>query len=141
MTEQRILLKHHDVPGIERLDVYLKHGGYEALNAASQMKGAEIIKLVDRSGLRGRGGAGYPTATKWKAVAEQSARMPHYFVCNIAEGEPGSFKDRALCANPHQVLEATAISAYAICAEKAFIYLRGAFVSEETALKRALGEA
>jgi NADH-quinone oxidoreductase subunit F len=141
MVEQRILLKHHAEPGIDKLDVYRKHGGYEALHAAYRMRGSEIIERVERSGLRGRGGAGYPAASKWKAVADQTARMPHYFVCNIAEGEPGSFKDRALCANPHQVLEATAISAYSIGAEKAFVYLRGAFVSEEMALKRALGEA
>jgi NADH-quinone oxidoreductase subunit F len=95
---------------------------------------------VSESGLRGRGGAGFPTAKKWQAVAAQM-QMPHYFVCNIAEGEPGSFKDRELSKNPDMVLEATTISAFAIGAEQAFIYLRGIFVEEEKLLTDAYDAA
>jgi NADH-quinone oxidoreductase subunit F len=96
----------------------------------------ELIEQVRKSGLRGRGGAGFPTATKWDAVLSQE-KKPHYFICNIAEGEPGSFKDRELIKNPHMVLEATAIAAFATGAEKAFLYLRGIFSQEEASLKRA----
>ncbi len=100
----------------------------------------QIIEQVEKSGLRGRGGAGFPTAIKWNAVLLQE-RTPHYLICNIAEGEPGSFKDRELLKNPHMVLEATAISAHAIGAQKAFLYLRGSFKQEEQNLKLALLQA
>lgn len=140
MQQTKILLKLHEMPGIEKLRVYREHGGYQALEKASGMSAANVIRAITESGLRGRGGAGYPTGTKWEAVAAQP-RYPHYFICNIAEGEPGSFKDHELLKNPHQVLESTALSAYAIGAEKAFIYLRGLFHKEETLLQEAYEEA
>jgi NADH-quinone oxidoreductase subunit F len=130
----------HNVPHIEDLEVYRAHGGYSALLKASTMKDEEIISLVEQSGLQGRGGAGFPTGVKMRAVASQS-RFPKYFVCNIAEGEPGSFKDHALLKNPHQVLEASAITAHAIGASQAYIYLRGTFFQEEKALSQALTQA
>src|SRR5437762_3515024 len=120
----QLLLKNRGVADIEDIGVYRERGGYEALRKAMAMRPAEIIDLVQQAGLRGRGGAAFPTAEKWKAVAEQS-RTPHYFVCNAAEGEPGSFKDRELLKDPHQTLESTAIASYAVGAEKAFLYLRG----------------
>jgi NADH-quinone oxidoreductase subunit F len=138
MTE--ILLRYHKVPGITRLETYLRHGGYQALNKAKRLGPESMIDLIEKAGLRGRGGAGYPTAKKWRAVQTQE-RKPHYFICNIAEGEPGSFKDRELTNNPHMVLESTAIAALATGAEKAFIYLRGLYSEEEQMLKQALLQA
>jgi NADH-quinone oxidoreductase subunit F len=135
-----VLLKLHSVKDIDKLATYREHGGYRALEQAAAMRPEEIVRLADASGLRGRGGAAFPAGFKWKAVLEQE-RTPHYFICNIAEGEPGSFKDRELLKNPHQVLEATAIAARACGADKAFLYLRGIFLEEETRLKRALREA
>ena len=135
--KNEVLLRYHNVPEIETLDVYMRHGGYQALKKAALMTPDAVVDLVEDSGLRGRGGAGFPTATKWRAVLRQE-RMPHYFVCNAAEGEPGSFKDRELLKNPHMVLESTAIAAVATRSEKAFIYLRGIFQEEEKRLKRAL---
>jgi NADH-quinone oxidoreductase subunit F len=135
----KILLRLQDVPGIQRIEVYRQNQGYDALLKAAGMTGEDITTLVDDSGLRGRGGSGFPTAIKWRAAASQG--KPRYFVCNIAEGEPGSFKDHALLRNPHQVLESTAISAHAIGAEKAFLYLRGSFRQEEAALNQAYEEA
>jgi NADH-quinone oxidoreductase subunit F len=140
MIERKVLLRLHQVPDIHKLEIYRSYGGYGALAKASRMSPEEILGEVSRSGLRGRGGAGYPTGLKWKGVADQE-RVPHYFVCNLAEGEPGSFKDRELVKNPHQILEATAISAFAIKAERAFLYLRGIFVREEELLLQALREA
>jgi NADH-quinone oxidoreductase subunit F len=138
--QTKVLLRLQDIPGIETIEVYRSHGGYQALSKALTMSQGDFIQVVKDSGLRGRGGAGYPTSVKWEAVASQS-RLPHYFICNAAEGEPGSFKDRELLKNPHQVLEATAISAYAMGAEKAFLYLRGLFAKEEAALQKAYDEA
>ncbi len=135
-----VLLRYHCVPDIGRIEVYRRHGGYQAMAKAMRMSASDILDIVDQSGLRGRGGAGFPTAVKWRAVAGQE-RKPHYFICNIAEGEPGSFKDRALLRNPHMVLEATAIAAHTLGAEKAFLYLRGAFREEERLLKQALLQA
>jgi NADH-quinone oxidoreductase subunit F len=140
MTNTNVLLRLHQIPGIERLHVYRQNGGYEALFKAATWDPKKIIEMVEESGLRGRGGSGFPTGTKWRAVAYQE-NVPHYFVCNIAEGEPGCFKDRALLKNPHQVLESTAIAAYAIGAQKAFIYLRGSFRREEKILTYAHTQA
>lgn len=134
------LLRMHSIPNIQDLSVYQQHGGYQALLEATKMKPSEIIDLIDQSGLRGRGGAAYPTGKKMRAVALQNEKQ-RYFVCNVAEGEPGSFKDHALLKNPHQVLESSAIAAYAIGAQQAFIYLRGSFVQEEKLLLAALAEA
>jgi NADH-quinone oxidoreductase subunit F len=135
-----ILLRYRNISEIARLEVYQRHGGYQALNKAKRLQTEEIITLVELAGLRGRGGAGYPTAKKWKAVHDQP-RKPHYFICNIAEGEPGSFKDRELTKNPHMVLESTALAALATGSEKAFIYLRGLYSEEEQMLKQALLQA
>jgi NADH-quinone oxidoreductase subunit F len=135
-----VLLSCHKVPDIEQIEVYERKGGYHAIRAAREIGPEEIIRMVAAAGLRGRGGAGFSTARKWQAVGAHP-RKPHYFICNIAEGEPGSFKDRELLRNPHMVLEACAIAAFAIGAQTAFLYLRGIFVQEEQRLKHALQEA
>jgi NADH-quinone oxidoreductase subunit F len=138
--KSEVLLRMHSISNIHDLNVYKEHGGYSALIQASKMKPDEIIDLIEKSGLRGRGGGAYPTGKKMRAVASQ-AEHQRFFVCNVAEGEPGSFKDHALLKNPHQVLESSAIAAYAIGAQQAFIYLRGSFVQEEKWLMNALAEA
>jgi NADH-quinone oxidoreductase subunit F len=134
------LLRMNLIPNIHDLNVYREHGGYQALTKACRMNPSEIIDVIDQSGLRGRGGAAYPTGKKMRAVALQSEQQ-RFFVCNVAEGEPGSFKDHALLKNPHQVLESSAIAAYAIGAQQAFVYLRGSFVQEEKLLNIALTQA
>src|ERR1700741_4596308 len=138
--KSEVLLRLHSIPNIHQLNVYKENGAYSALSSAAKMKPGEIIGLIEQSGLRGRGGEAYPTGKKMRAVAMQSEQQ-RFFVCNVAEGEPGSFKDHALLKNPHQVLESSAICAYAVGAQQAFIYLRGSFVQEEKLLLDGLAEA
>jgi NADH-quinone oxidoreductase subunit F len=133
----RVLLP--DKP-VESLDAYLAGGGGEALKKALAMPGQEIIAEVKVSGLRGRGGAGFPTGMKWASVAQDSCPTK-YFVCNGAEGEPGTFKDHMLMRrNPYQLLEGIAIGAYAIGAKKAFLGVKSSAQKEVAALQRALEE-
>ncbi len=122
-----ILLRHRDIPDINRLDVYQKNGGFEAFKkAVTVMKPTEVIDVVKASGLRGRGGAGFPTGVKWSFIDNKN--WPHYVVANADESEPGTFKDRELMeSNPFQFLEGLAIASYAVGATAAYIYLRGEF--------------
>ncbi len=122
-----ILLRHRDIPDIGTLEVYRLHGGFKAFEkAVTQMSPAEVIEVVKASGLRGRGGAGFPTGLKWSFVDNRN--WPHYVVANADESEPGTFKDREIMeGNPYQFLEGLAICAYAIQANAAYIYLRGEF--------------
>jgi len=134
---QRILLP--DKP-IESLDAYLSGGGGQALTKALAMPRERIIAEVKRSGLRGRGGAGFPTGVKWASVAHDPCPTK-YLVCNGAEGEPGTFKDHMLMRrNPYQLLEGIAIGAYAIGAKKAFLGMKRSFEKEAAAVTRALNE-
>jgi len=128
MSEYKhILLRHRDIPNIDRLDVYLQHGGFEAYKKAlTQMTAADVSNEVKQSGLRGRGGAGFPTGVKWSFLP--NTIWPHYVVCNADESEPGTFKDREIMeGNPFQFLEGVMIAAYGIQANTAYIYLRGEF--------------
>lgn len=122
-----ILLRHREIPDIGTLEVYRLHGGFKAFEkAVTQMSPAEVIEVVKASGLRGRGGAGFPTGLKWSFVDNRN--WPHYVVANADESEPGTFKDREIMeGNPYQFLEGLAICAYAIQANAAYIYLRGEF--------------
>ena len=122
-----ILLRHRDVPGIDRLEIYKEHGGFEALTkAVTTIKPNELTETVKSSGLRGRGGAGFPTGTKWSFVDNKN--WPHYVVANADESEPGTFKDREIMeGNPFQFLEGVALAAYAVGANTAYVYLRGEF--------------
>ncbi len=122
-----ILLRHRDVPEIHRLDVYKKNGGFEAFKkAVTKMKPEAVTETVKNSGLRGRGGAGFPTGVKWSFMDAKS--WPHYVVANADESEPGTFKDREIMErNPFQFLEGVAIASYAVGANAAYIYLRGEF--------------
>jgi NADH-quinone oxidoreductase subunit F len=120
-----ILLRHRDIPDIHKMTVYKKNGGFAAFkNAVTKMKPSEVTELVKNSGLRGRGGAGFPTGTKWSFIDNKV--FPHYFVANADESEPGTFKDREIMeSNPFQFLEGLAIGSYAVGASVAYIYLRG----------------
>jgi NADH-quinone oxidoreductase subunit F len=135
-----VLTKYVREPNSFTLDFYLKHEGYEALKTALAKTPDEIIDLVKASGLRGRGGAGFPTGMKWQFVDKKTA--PRYIVCNADESEPGTFKDHLLMErNPHLLIEGCAIGCYAIGAKVAYIYIRGEFMHVQTILERAIDEA
>jgi NADH-quinone oxidoreductase subunit F len=122
-----ILLRHRDIPGINQIDVYKKNGGFAAWkNAVTKMKPEDVTNVVKASGLRGRGGAGFPTGMKWQFMDNKN--WPHYVVANADESEPGTFKDREIMEqNPFQFLEGVALASYAVGANAAYVYLRGEF--------------
>ena len=122
-----ILLRHRDIPNIKELKTYQENDGFEAFKkVVTAMKPEEVTEVVKASGLRGRGGAGFPTGLKWAFM--DSKNWPHYVVANADESEPGTFKDREIMeSNPFQFLEGVAICSYAVGAHAAYIYLRGEF--------------
>jgi NADH-quinone oxidoreductase subunit F len=120
-----VLTAHWDDPKSFEIESYKKHGGYVALKNSLKMTPDEVIGIVKDSGLRGRGGAGFPTGMKWSFVPQNDGK-PHYLVVNADESEPGACKDIPLMlANPHSLVEGIAIASYAIRANHAFIYIRG----------------
>lgn len=141
MAETLVLLKHRDVPGIENIDVYEQHGGYAGLKNALTMERDAVINEIKTSGLRGRGGAGFPAWIKWSGIPKDT-RKPHYVLCNADEGEPGTFKDRELMLKlPHMVIEGMIIAAYATQSAKGYIYIRGEFVESARSVRRAIDQA
>ncbi len=135
-----VLTRYVREPNSYTLDFYLEHDGYEALKTALTKKPDEIIEMVKASGLRGRGGAGFPTGMKWQFVDKKTE--PRYIVCNADESEPGTFKDHLLMErNPHLLIEGCAIGCYAIGAKVAYIYIRGEFFHVQGNLERAIDEA
>jgi NADH:ubiquinone oxidoreductase subunit F (NADH-binding) len=125
---------------IPDLDTYLSGGGGEGLRAARRLGPSGTIRAVRDSGLRGRGGAGFPTGFKWQGLVDQQLE-PTYLVCNAAEGEPGTFKDRALLrSNPYQLLEGIAIAGEALGVEQAFLGIKASFASELARLESAADE-
>src|SRR5512137_1114712 len=139
MTEH-ILLRHRDIPQLNQLAVYLQHGGFEAFKKAVTTQTPEqVIDNIKASGLRGRGGAGFPTGVKWSLLTKNV--FPRYVVANADESEPGTFKDREILENnPHQFLEGLMITAYAAQANLAFNYLRGEFADLAAKLEANLAE-
>jgi NADH-quinone oxidoreductase subunit F len=139
---EKIVFKYIDIPGAEQLAVYREHGGYSNLKQVLTTKQpAEVTGIVKDSGIRGRGGAGFPAGVKWGFLPQQQEK-PVYLVCNADEGEPGTFKDRELIEkSPHQLLEGMIVACYAIGAEKAYIYIRGEFVKGARILNEAILEA
>ncbi|MFB3070168.1 MAG: NADH-quinone oxidoreductase subunit NuoF [Gemmatimonadales bacterium] len=122
-------------------DGWVKRGGYKALKTALGMTPAEVIDLVKNSGLRGRGGAGFPTGVKWSFMPREKSK-PHYLCCNADESEPGTFKDREIMRwTPHALIEGCAIAQYAIQAEINYIYIRGEFTEPLHVMEVALEEA
>jgi len=141
MGELRVLFQHRDVPGIENLAVYEQHGGYSALRKALGMTRQQVIDEVKASGVRGRGGAGFPAWIKWNGIPKDE-RQPHYVLCNADEGEPGTFKDRELMMRlPHQLIEGMIIAGYATLAKVGYIYIRGEYTEPARAMRRAIDEA
>jgi NADH-quinone oxidoreductase subunit F len=136
-----ILTKYVREPNSFTIDFYLEHEGYAALRKALAMRPDDIIEMVKSSGLRGRGGAGFPTGMKWQFVDKKSHR-PRYIACNADESEPGTFKDHLLMErNPHLLIEGCAIACFAIGARVAYIYIRGEFLHVQHVLERAIDEA
>jgi NADH-quinone oxidoreductase subunit F len=135
-----ILTRHVREPNAFTLDFYLQHDGYAGLKQALEKKPEEIIEMVKASGLRGRGGAGFPTGLKWQFVDKKSE--PRYIACNADESEPGTFKDHLLIErNPHLLIEGCVIGCYAIGARVAYIYIRGEFLHVQHVLEGAIAEA
>ncbi len=130
------LLRHRQIPELDNLQVYRQQGGFNAFEkVVKQMQPAEVTEVVKASGLRGRGGAGFPTGVKWSFIDNKN--WPHYVVANADESEPGTFKDREIMErNPYQFLEGVAICAYAVQAKAAYIYLRGEFWEVAASLDR-----
>jgi NADH-quinone oxidoreductase subunit F len=128
-------------PDAVTIDGYRRTGGYQALTKALAMDPAAVIDEVKASGLRGRGGAGFPTGTKWSFIPQGTGK-PVYVVCNFDESEPGTFNNREMVErDPHQLLEGLIICAYAVRCRTAFVYCRGEFVWPGTVLERAVAEA
>jgi len=128
-------------PNSFTLDASLRHGAYQGLRKALAMEPAKVIDVVKASGLRGRGGAGFPAGMKWGFVPKDPAK-PKYVCCNADESEPGTFKDHVLMErNPHLVIEGVAIACYAIGAKVGYIYIRGEFLHVATVLEAAIAEA
>ncbi|HXW87167.1 MAG TPA: NADH-quinone oxidoreductase subunit NuoF [Streptosporangiaceae bacterium] len=135
------LTAHWDDPTSFALASYRRNGGYQALPRALAMEPDQVIQTVKESGLRGRGGAGFPTGNKWAFIPQGDAK-PHYLVVNADESEPGTCKDMPLMmASPHTLLEGAIIAAYAIRAELAFIYVRGEVLHVIRRLHHAVAEA
>ena len=141
MPEKLLLLRDRDVPGIAAIETYEARGGYRALRQAlDSMQPDDVLQEVMASNLRGRGGAGFPTGRKWSFLPKDG--RPRYLVCNGDESEPGTCKDQEIIyRQPHLLLEGVLLSAYAIGAERAFIYLRGEFREGQRILERAIAEA
>ncbi len=139
--EVRVISKYFGDPAHRRIDTYVERGGYKALEKALALEPDAVIDEIKASGLRGRGGAGFPTGIKWSFMPKEPTR-PHYLLCNADESEPGTFKDRELMRwDPHQLIEGCLIGAYAIRAQHVYIYSRGEFFEVNQILARAVEDA
>lgn len=139
---RKLLLEHINVPGINTFEVYRQKGGYRAVEKALKtMSPDDVVEEVKKSGLRGRGGAGFPTGMKWSFLAKPEG-VPRYLVCNGDESEPGTFKDRFLMTHiPHALIEGMIVSSYALGANTSYIYVRGEMMPQIRILEKAIGEA
>ncbi|MBK9323351.1 MAG: NADH-quinone oxidoreductase subunit NuoF [Bdellovibrionaceae bacterium] len=140
MMETKLLTEFYHLEEFKGLEGYKKNGGYAELAKALKMQPQQIIDEVKASGLRGRGGAGFPTGTKWSFLPKNNE--PRYLLCNADEGEPGTFKDRLMMERaPHQLIEGMIISAFAIGSKKSYIYVRGEYHYPISVLRQAVKEA
>lgn len=141
-AEQRIVLQRAGLIDPEEIEDYILHDGYEALGKALvHMSPNEVVDEIIKSGLRGRGGAGFPTGQKWRMVA-QVDDYPKYIICNADESEPGTFKDRlVLEGDPHSIIEAMALAGYAVGAHEGYIYIRGEYKLAQARLAQAIAQA
>jgi NADH-quinone oxidoreductase subunit F len=138
---RKVLLNNISVPGIETYDVYRANGGYTSVEKALKMTKDAVVEDVKKSGLRGRGGAGFPTGLKWSFIDKKTPN-PHYLICNADESEPGTFKDRFLMQYlPHLLIEGMIVSSYALDAHVSYIYIRGELLYVYHILEKAIDEA
>lgn len=139
---RKLLLEHINVPGINTFAVYREKGGYRAVEKAlKSMSPEDVVEEVKKSGLRGRGGAGFPTGMKWSFLAKPEG-VPRYLVCNGDESEPGTFKDRFLMTYiPHALIEGMIVSSYALGAHTSYIYIRGEMMPQIRIMEKAIEEA
>lgn len=141
MGEYKLLFEHAHDPAYRTLAGYQKTGGYEAFKKALKMERQAVIDEMKASGMRGRGGAGFPTWIKWNGI-EKDKTQPHYLICNADEGEPGTFKDKQLMEQtPFLLIEGMSIAAWATQADAGYIYIRGEFVDAARAMREAIDEA
>lgn len=137
----KLLLENAHIEGIRYYDVYRKNGGYRSVEKALKMAPNDIVEEVKKSGLRGRGGAGFPTGMKWSFLAKPEG-VPRYLVCNADESEPGTFKDRYLMEFlPHLLIEGLIVSSYALGSNSTYIYIRGEYAWIPDILEQAIAEA
>ncbi len=139
---RKLLLEHANVPGIETYEVYRKNGGYRSVEKALKtMSPQNVVEEVQASGLRGRGGAGFPTGMKWSFLAKPEG-VPRYLLCNADESEPGTFKDRYLMEKiPHLLVEGMITSSYALGCNQSYIYIRGEYMFVLEIVEKAIAEA
>jgi NADH-quinone oxidoreductase subunit F len=140
--KRKLLIDKVGVPGIASYEVYRREGGYRAVEKAlKKMTPDDVVEEVKKSGLRGRGGAGFPTGMKWSFLAKPEG-VPRYLLCNADESEPGTFKDRYLMEHiPHLLIEGMIVSSYALGANTSYIYIRGEYMWILHILEKAIAEA
>ena len=137
----KLLLDKANIDGIRNYDVWRKNGGYAAVEKALKLTPEAIVDEVKKSGLRGRGGAGFPTGLKWSFIAKPEG-VPRHLVCNADESEPGTFKDRYLMEFlPHLLIEGLIISSYALGSNVTYIYIRGEYAWIPDILEQAIADA
>jgi len=138
---KKLLLEKVHIEGIRHYDVYRREGGYRSVEKALKMQPNDIVEEVKKSGLRGRGGAGFPTGMKWSFLAKPDG-VPRYLVCNADESEPGTFKDRYLMEFiPHILIEGMIVSSFALGSNTSYIYIRGEYDWVTDILEEAIAEA
>jgi NADH-quinone oxidoreductase subunit F len=137
---EHFLLRHREIPNLDQLSVYIEQGGFDAFRrVVTTLKPSEVTTMIRDSGLRGRGGAGFPTGVKWNFLPNDL--WPHYVVANADESEPGTFKDREIIeGNPYLFLEGLMISCYAVQANSGYVYLRGEFWQQAGHLDACIAE-
>jgi NADH-quinone oxidoreductase subunit F len=139
--EVRVISEHFGDPEARTLEGAVKRGRYQGLRRALEMTPQQVVDLMKASGLRGRGGAGFPTGVKWSFMPKEKKKA-HYLCCNADESEPGTFKDRELMRwDPHQLIEGCLIACHAIRAEHAYLYCRGEFFEASQVLAKAVEDA
>lgn len=141
--QTKVVLENSGRIDPERIEEYIAAGGYSALlTAVTEMTPNDVVDEVLRSGLRGRGGGGYPTGLKWTTVAKADAKVRKYVICNADEGDPGAFMDRSVLeSDPHRVLEGMTLAGYAVGARRGYIYVRGEYPLAVARLKKAINQA
>src|ERR1044072_3810656 len=138
---KKLVIDKAGIEGIRYYDVYRKNGGYASVEKAFKMSPADIVEEVKKSGLRGRGGAGFPTGLKWSFIAKPEG-VPRHLVCNADESEPGTFTDRFLVhRHPHLLIEGMILSSFALGANTSYIYIRGELMYVYHILEKAIQEA